>query len=120
MSRLGWSGSPAVIGHGAIADNDSCSSVDIATSEGPVNLAWPQIMKTINEDPYQFYKDGGWGFLTGFGDQVRGEPQRDVARPGLILPAQSGRRRRVDRRRGRVQGEFDRGRVERGQRGRVG
>lgn len=45
----------------------SCSSVDIATSEGPVNLSWPAIMKTIQEDPQDFYKMGGWTFLTGDG-----------------------------------------------------
>lgn len=43
------------------------SSVDIATSEGPVNLSWPAIMKTIQEDPQDFYKMGGWTFLTGDG-----------------------------------------------------
>jgi nucleosome binding factor SPN SPT16 subunit len=45
----------------------SVSSVDIATSEGPVNLSWPAIMKTIQEDPQDFYKMGGWTFLTGDG-----------------------------------------------------
>lgn len=43
-------------------------SVDIPISEGPVNLSWPAIMKTINEDPYAFYKEGGWEFLTGDGN----------------------------------------------------
>ncbi|KAL1410609.1 FACT complex subunit spt16 [Vanrija albida] len=43
-------------------------SVDIPISEGPVNLTWPAIMKTINDDPYEFYKEGGWAFLTGGGD----------------------------------------------------
>lgn len=43
------------------------SSVDIATSEGPVNLSWPAIMKTIQEDPQEFHKMGGWTFLTGDG-----------------------------------------------------
>ena len=46
---------------------DPYSSVDIATSEGPVNLSWPAIMKTIQEDPQDFYKMGGWTFLTGDG-----------------------------------------------------
>lgn len=43
-------------------------SVDIPISEGPLNLAWPQIMKTVNEDPYEFYNSGGWDFLTGGGE----------------------------------------------------
>ncbi|BEJ13264.1 hypothetical protein CspHIS471_0304380 [Cutaneotrichosporon sp. HIS471] len=43
-------------------------SVDIPISEGPVNLSWPQIMKTINDDPYEFYSMGGWEFLVGNGE----------------------------------------------------
>ena len=27
-------------------------------------------MKTVNDDPYGFYEEGGWEFLTG-GDEVR-------------------------------------------------
>lgn len=49
-------------------DSANPSSVDIPISEGPVNLSWPQIMKTINDDPYEFYKEGGWEFLTGNGE----------------------------------------------------
>jgi nucleosome binding factor SPN SPT16 subunit len=44
---------------------DWFSSCDVPLSEGPVNLSWNAIMKTVNEDPYQFYEDGGWTFLTG-------------------------------------------------------
>ncbi|KAF9821701.1 hypothetical protein IEO21_00547 [Rhodonia placenta] len=40
-------------------------SVDIPLSEGPVNLNWGPIMKTINEDPYEFFQQGGWSFLGG-------------------------------------------------------
>ncbi|TFK55027.1 FACT complex subunit SPT16 [Heliocybe sulcata] len=40
-------------------------SVDIPLSEGPVNLNWGPIMKTINEDPYDFFQQGGWTFLGG-------------------------------------------------------
>ncbi|GAA6024570.1 hypothetical protein JCM11491_002703 [Sporobolomyces phaffii] len=38
-------------------------SVDIPFSEGPVNLNWQAIMKTVNEDPHDFFKEGGWSFL---------------------------------------------------------
>ncbi|KAI8322331.1 FACT complex subunit spt16 [Martensiomyces pterosporus] len=38
-------------------------SVNLAYTEGPVNLNWAQIMKTINKDPAGFYEDGGWSFL---------------------------------------------------------
>lgn len=40
-----------------------CSSVDIPLAEGPVNLNWGPIMKHINENPYEFFSTGGWGFL---------------------------------------------------------
>jgi hypothetical protein len=43
------------------------SSVDIPLSEGPVNLNWGPIMKTINEDPHAFFLQGGWSFLGGPG-----------------------------------------------------
>ena len=36
-------------------------------SEGPVNLNWGPIMKTINESPYDFFQQGGWSFLGGTG-----------------------------------------------------
>eukprot|EP01135_Chromosphaera_perkinsii_P007045 Nk52_evm24s675 gene=Nk52_evmTU24s675 len=39
---------------------DSC---DIKYTEGPQNLNWPRIMKTINEDPEDFFANGGWEFL---------------------------------------------------------
>ncbi|KAJ1954193.1 FACT complex subunit spt16, partial [Linderina pennispora] len=38
-------------------------SVNLAYTEGPVNLNWAQIMKTVNKDPAGFFEDGGWGFL---------------------------------------------------------
>ena len=44
------------------------TDVDIPYSEGPVNLNWPTIMKTIQSDPFGFFQDGGWSFLGGDGD----------------------------------------------------
>ncbi|KAJ9141688.1 FACT complex subunit SPT16 [Pleurostoma richardsiae] len=38
-------------------------SSDIAYTEGPLNLNWPTIMKTVNADTHQFFVDGGWSFL---------------------------------------------------------
>ena len=32
-------------------------------AEGPVNLNWNPIMKHVNENPYEFFTTGGWGFL---------------------------------------------------------
>jgi len=44
-------------------------SVDIPLSEGPVNLNWGPIMKTINESPHDFFQQGGWSFLGGAGGE---------------------------------------------------
>ncbi|EGS18632.1 uncharacterized protein CTHT_0052370 [Thermochaetoides thermophila DSM 1495] len=38
-------------------------SSDIPFSEGPLNLNWSVIMKTVTANPHQFFLDGGWGFL---------------------------------------------------------
>ncbi|KAJ1970019.1 FACT complex subunit spt16, partial [Dimargaris xerosporica] len=38
-------------------------SMDVLFSEGPVNLNWSAIMKTVQADPAIFFKEGGWGFL---------------------------------------------------------
>ena len=38
-------------------------SVDIAYTEGPLNLNWGTIMKTVTADPHEFFKSGGWSFL---------------------------------------------------------
>ena len=42
---------------------DWLDSVDIPFSEGPLNLNWTQIMKTVTADPHSFFADGGWNFL---------------------------------------------------------
>jgi len=41
------------------------NSMDVPISEGPVNLQWGPIMKHINEDPLEFFNEGGWTFLRG-------------------------------------------------------
>ncbi|KAL6720111.1 FACT complex subunit spt16 [Lecanora helva] len=43
---------------------DWLDSVNIPYSEGPLNLNWGTIMKTVTADPHQFFVDGGWSFLT--------------------------------------------------------
>lgn len=53
----------------------SFSSMDIVFTEGPVNLNWTQIMKTINEDPQAFFQEGGWTFLQPESD---GEAESDA------------------------------------------
>ncbi|EME38930.1 hypothetical protein DOTSEDRAFT_160702 [Dothistroma septosporum NZE10] len=42
---------------------DWLDSVDIPFTEGPLNLNWATIMKTVIQDPHTFFKDGGWSFL---------------------------------------------------------
>ncbi|ODV78217.1 FACT complex subunit SPT16 [Suhomyces tanzawaensis NRRL Y-17324] len=44
------------------------TNVDIPYSEGQMNLNWGAIIKTVLQDPYQFFADGGWKILTGEGD----------------------------------------------------
>lgn len=44
------------------------TDVDIPYSEGQMNLNWGAIIKTVVADPYQFFADGGWKFLTGEGE----------------------------------------------------
>lgn len=36
-------------------------------SEGPVNLNWGPIMKHVNDNPFEFFQQGGWSFLGGAG-----------------------------------------------------
>ena len=43
-------------------------SSDIAFTEGPLNLNWPTIMKTVISDPHHFFVDGGWSFLSSASD----------------------------------------------------
>lgn len=44
---------------------DGC---DIPYTEGPLNLNWAMIMKTVTADPHQFFADGGWSFLAADSD----------------------------------------------------
>lgn len=51
--------------------------MDIPLSEGPVNLAWGPIMKTVQQDPYQFFVDGGWSVLAGGSDEEGSEEESE-------------------------------------------
>lgn len=50
------------------AVKDWLDSVEIPFSEGPLNLNWATIMKTVTSDPHQFFVDGGWSFLAAESD----------------------------------------------------
>ncbi|KAK4191577.1 FACT complex subunit-domain-containing protein [Podospora australis] len=52
-------------------------SVNIAYSEGPLNLNWSVIMKTVTQDPHQFFLDGGWGFLQNDSDDENGSEEEE-------------------------------------------
>jgi nucleosome binding factor SPN SPT16 subunit len=52
-------------------------SVDIAYTEGPLNLNWSTIMKTVTTDPHQFFKDGGWSFLATESDDEDAEESEE-------------------------------------------
>lgn len=52
-------------------------SVNIAYTEGPLNLNWSMIMKTVIADPHQFFKDGGWSFLNTDSDAEEAEESEE-------------------------------------------
>jgi nucleosome binding factor SPN SPT16 subunit len=52
-------------------------SSSLAFSEGPLNLNWPTIMKTVIADPKQFFTDGGWNFLAEDSDEDDGEEEEE-------------------------------------------
>ena len=54
-------------------------SVDIPVLEGPLNLNWTLVMKSINEDPAGFYQDGGWNTLAAESGGSDEEDQEDSA-----------------------------------------
>jgi nucleosome binding factor SPN SPT16 subunit len=54
-------------------------SVDICFTEGPVNLSWPQIMKTVNDDPAAFFNEGGWSFLHPTGGDEEEDEEEEVS-----------------------------------------
>src|ERR1700761_922610 len=59
------------------AVKDWLDSVEIPFSEGPLNLQWPTIMKTVQADPHTFFADGGWAFLNADSDSERGDESED-------------------------------------------
>ncbi|KAI5787115.1 FACT complex subunit-domain-containing protein [Geopyxis carbonaria] len=52
-------------------------SSNIAYSEGPLNLNWPTIMKTVTQDPKAFFADGGWSFLSNDSDADDDEEEEE-------------------------------------------
>jgi len=56
---------------------DWLDSVNIPFSEGPLNLNWATIMKTVIGDPYTFFQDGGWSFLGNDSDDEEGGSEEE-------------------------------------------
>ncbi|KAF2485902.1 FACT complex protein [Neohortaea acidophila] len=56
---------------------DWLDSVDIPFTEGPLNLNWPTIMKTIIYDPHLFFAEGGWDFLNTQSDSEDEEEEEE-------------------------------------------
>ncbi|KAI9759373.1 MAG: FACT complex subunit spt16 [Chaenotheca gracillima] len=52
-------------------------SVNIPFTEGPLNLNWATIMKTVIADPHQFFADGGWSFLAAESDASDGDSEEE-------------------------------------------
>lgn len=52
---------------------DWLNEMDIAIHEGPVNLNWTSIMKTVAADPHDFFVNGGWSFLSLEDEEDKGE-----------------------------------------------
>lgn len=52
-------------------------SSNIAFTEGPLNLNWPTIMKTVTSDPHAFFADGGWSFLQIHSDDEDDEEEEE-------------------------------------------
>lgn len=61
------------------AVKDWLDSVDIAFTEGPLNLNWSTIMKTVVSDPYGFFADGGWSFLAAESDSEDEDDEEESA-----------------------------------------
>ncbi|KAM0718079.1 hypothetical protein Q7P37_006411 [Cladosporium fusiforme] len=58
---------------------DWLDSVDIPFSEGPLNLNWGTIMKTLVADPHAFFAEGGWSFLAAESDNESDEEEEESA-----------------------------------------
>lgn len=54
---------------------DWLDSIDVPYSEGPLNLNWGTIMKTVTADPHEFFGGGGWSFLAAESDSEDGDEE---------------------------------------------
>ena len=59
------------------AVKDWLDSVNIPFSEGPLNLNWSMIMKTVVADPHEFFVGGGWSFLSTESDDEEDDEEEE-------------------------------------------
>ncbi|KAL5252216.1 hypothetical protein ACHWQZ_G015116 [Mnemiopsis leidyi] len=55
------------------------NSCDLKYTEGAISLNWPKIMKTINDNPENFFEDGGWKFLDPESEEEGEDEDSDAA-----------------------------------------
>ncbi|CCD23632.1 chromatin-remodeling protein SPT16 NDAI_0B06000 [Naumovozyma dairenensis CBS 421] len=56
------------------------TDMDIPYTVSTINLNWGTIMKSLQEDPHQFFLDGGWTFLaTGSDDEGSDESEEEIS-----------------------------------------
>lgn len=56
------------------------TDMDIPYTVSTINLNWGTIMKSLQEDPHQFFLDGGWSFLaTGSDDEGSDESEEEIS-----------------------------------------
>ncbi|CCK68509.1 chromatin-remodeling protein SPT16 KNAG_0B00610 [Huiozyma naganishii CBS 8797] len=56
------------------------TDMDIPYTVSTINLNWSTIMKSLQEDPHQFFLDGGWSFLaTGSDDEASDESEEEIS-----------------------------------------
>ncbi|KAK6014799.1 hydrolase, alpha/beta domain protein [Ostertagia ostertagi] len=61
---------------------------DLRYTEGIQSLNWPKIMKTITDDPEEFFETGGWNFLANDSDQDA-EPEEESESEDAYTPSES-------------------------------
>ncbi|CCE61654.1 hypothetical protein TPHA_0A05800 [Tetrapisispora phaffii CBS 4417] len=56
------------------------TDMDLAYTVSSINLNWTTIMKSLQEDPHQFFLDGGWSFLaTGSDDEGSDDSDEEIS-----------------------------------------
>ena len=56
------------------------TDMDLPYTVSTINLNWSTIMKSLQEDPHQFFLDGGWNFLaTGSDDEASDESEEEIS-----------------------------------------